>query len=264
MRSQARDHDVSEIFDHTYKPVDITDIELFSRKQSFMYTVFIRSLMTDMGKTIVRKYESSFNSQMVYKELCEYAKTSTAARLKREEIIKFLTVDRLDSRWSGSTTGFLLHWNDRMRHYESLSPTDQFYTDGSKRTMLEHAVRNIAELNSVQLIAEQSYTLHGVQLSYQKYFELLMTAATRRDNQLRTPPQRSRRNVFNNELEYSIDNDNYYREHTVDYSGMVHDVDNLDINDDDNAYSTREANVNATEQSAPVGYILARGLEPIE
>ena len=53
----AKSHDVSEILDPTFTPgPSPEEKELFEGKQVFMYKVFNETLLTDMGRTKVRKY----------------------------------------------------------------------------------------------------------------------------------------------------------------------------------------------------------------
>ena len=53
LHAQARAHDVCEVLDKEYEPKNEDELALFSQKQSFMYSVFNRVILTDVGKTIV-------------------------------------------------------------------------------------------------------------------------------------------------------------------------------------------------------------------
>ena len=46
-------------------------------KQQFMYSVFERTLVTSMGKSLVRKHENDSDAQQLYIELIDYLKKST-------------------------------------------------------------------------------------------------------------------------------------------------------------------------------------------
>ena len=53
----ARAHDCEEILQPTFRPRgDADSLELFTLKNEFMYRVFNKCLLSDMGKTIVRKH----------------------------------------------------------------------------------------------------------------------------------------------------------------------------------------------------------------
>lgn len=53
-----------------------------------MYNVFNKTLQTDMGKTIVRKYATDFDAQAVYIELVEHMSSSTLAETMAEDLLQ--------------------------------------------------------------------------------------------------------------------------------------------------------------------------------
>ena len=226
MQAIARSHDVSEILDPDYKPdEDEYSNQLFNQKLSFMYSVLNRVVLTDMGKTIVRKHEHTYDAQAVYKELIDYFKNSTAANIGVGKLIEFLTMARLDSRWNGTTLGFILHWRDRMRLYEELTPTDEHYGEGAKKRMLQAAVEAIPEL---RIIATQEETLVATgnsKLSYANYINLLNSAAARRDNTMKVVPSRSKRTVHQASTNYGMDYDLDYNIGYVEEPNSTIDVD---------------------------------------
>ena len=60
----ARAHDCEEILQPTFCPRgDADSQELFRLKNDFMYSVFNKCLLSDMGKTIVRKHFDNMNAQ---------------------------------------------------------------------------------------------------------------------------------------------------------------------------------------------------------
>ena len=74
----AKSHDVSEILDPTFTPgPSPEEQELFEAKHVFMYKVFNETLLTDMGRTKVRKYLKTTDAQAVWKEYSEYMTTSS-------------------------------------------------------------------------------------------------------------------------------------------------------------------------------------------
>ena len=48
---------------------DADSLELFRLKNDFMYSVFNKCLLSDMGKTIVRKHLDNMNAQRVWGNL---------------------------------------------------------------------------------------------------------------------------------------------------------------------------------------------------
>jgi hypothetical protein len=197
MMAQAQAHDVVEVLDGTYDPPDdYIHRALFDQKQSFMYSVLNRVVQTNMGKTIVRKYTDTYDAQRVYKELSAHMKKSTAAELSIAKLNEFLTLARLDSRWNGTNVGFILHWQEKMRQYEDMVPPNKTYLDGVKKRMLESAVRAIPELRQVKTNEELARATNGgISLTYTEYVNLLVSAATRRDTEVKPTSSRSKRSV---------------------------------------------------------------------
>ena len=65
----AKAHDGEEILKPDYRPGSDGDSqELFQLKNDFMYSVFNRYLLKNMGKAIVRKYLTTIDVQAVWEE----------------------------------------------------------------------------------------------------------------------------------------------------------------------------------------------------
>ena len=79
----ARTHDCEEILQPTFRPRgDADSLELFRSKNDFMYSVFNKCLISDMGKTIVRKHLDNMNAQRVWEEFTTHMTTSSKGKLK--------------------------------------------------------------------------------------------------------------------------------------------------------------------------------------
>ena len=57
VKAQARIDDLAEFLHPSYIPTSAADKLMFSLKKAFMYAVFNDVLLTDKGKSLVRKYE---------------------------------------------------------------------------------------------------------------------------------------------------------------------------------------------------------------
>jgi hypothetical protein len=77
--------------------------------------------------------------------------------------------------------------------YERQVPTSDHFSDGQKRVMLANAVAPITELLQVKNNADLDQTKTGKALTYDEYFNLLLSAATAYDIQFANKPKR---NVF--------------------------------------------------------------------
>ena len=65
----AATHDCEEILDGNYKPENNNDSkELLKQEKYFMYSVFNKALQSDLGRTIVRKYDPSLDAQSVWRD----------------------------------------------------------------------------------------------------------------------------------------------------------------------------------------------------
>ena len=117
----ARSHCCEEVFNSKYKPKTTEERDLFIEKQKFIYSVFDECLLTDMGKALVRSYESTFNAQKIYEELEKDATTSTQATIETSELLTYLTSTKLGKTpWRGTYHAFILHWCEQLRKYEGL------------------------------------------------------------------------------------------------------------------------------------------------
>jgi hypothetical protein len=149
----ARTHKCEEIFDPSYVAVTDDDKALFCQKQLFMYSVFDEKLQTDMGKNLVRTYETNSDAQKVYTLLAAHATTSTRADIESQHILTYITTARFgvgDSGWKGTGHSFILHWQNKVREYEDMVPRENYFSEGIKPTMLQNAVSGVPELHAVK------------------------------------------------------------------------------------------------------------------
>ena len=243
--AQARAHDVSEVFDTAYvpDPNDPDQVALFKEKQSFVYSVLNKCVVTDHGKAYIREHEDDFDAQAVYCKLVQYASTSTAAELAKDSLIEFLTTSKLNSSWRGTTEGYILHWREQFRLLDDLLPASQRYDPYVKKRMLESAVKQVPELQRIKDIDNNRIAAGGTSMDYDKYCEVLMSAAVQRDDQLKIPASRSHRVVQNADSSWNRNDrqEDFYDQGYLD-AGDAH----LDSASDQNLSVNR-----AYQQSAP-------------
>ena len=112
----AQSHDVSKILDPPITPgPSPEEQELFESKQVFMYKVFNETLLTDMGRTKIRKYLKTTDAQAVWKEYSEYMTASSKGASEKRKITHYLTNTVLDSQFRGTTQQFVLHFNEQIQ-----------------------------------------------------------------------------------------------------------------------------------------------------
>ena len=83
----ATAHDCAEILQPTYRPrSDADSLELFRLKNDFMYGVFNKCLLRDIGKTIVRKPLDNMNAQRVWEEFASHMTTSSKGKAEKHQL----------------------------------------------------------------------------------------------------------------------------------------------------------------------------------
>jgi len=181
--AQARAQDVVDVLDPDYVPPPGQE-SLFEAKQDYLYATFERILQTDKGKSLVRAYEKNSDAQQIFKELCEDALRSTRSSIDSSLILSYITSVRVgDGQWNGTAHGFILHWQEQVRLYESLVDASAHFNNGQKLHMLQNAVHPLQELRQVKNQADQLQAYHGRPMPYETYCRLLLSAGSNYDAQ---------------------------------------------------------------------------------
>ena len=156
--------------------------ELFEAKQIFMFSVLDKHLLTDMGRTIVRKYVHTTDAQSVWKEFEEHMKSLSKGASEKRRLTQYVTNRVLDDNYKGTTEQFVLHFNEQFRQLEEISEESEH---SPPLQLLQNAVRPINDLRIVETMDEfQSITTgfgRSSSLKYQTYYDLLINACVRYD-----------------------------------------------------------------------------------
>jgi hypothetical protein len=130
--AQARAQGVVDVMNSEYKPTTTEDKALFEVKQTYMFAVFEKTLLTDQGKAYVREYEKKSDAQSIYRRISEHAIKSTKASLKASTILSYITSCKLGegSAWRGPTSSFILHWQNQVRLYETQVESEEYFSNG--------------------------------------------------------------------------------------------------------------------------------------
>ena len=72
-----------------------------------MYTVFQNTLMTDDTKKIVYDHKGNCDAQAIQIDLRKLVKSSQDTTIFINKRTSFLTTDKIDGRWKGSTKGYI-------------------------------------------------------------------------------------------------------------------------------------------------------------
>ena len=196
----AKTHKCNEVLDPNHTPgSEPEEKELFEAKQTFMFSVFNANLLTDMGKTIVRRHLATTDAQAVWKELREHMSTSSKGASEKRRLTQYVTNTFLDDNFKGTTEQFVLHFNEQFGHLEEISEDSERLPPTVKLTLLQTAVRSINDLRIVETLDEFQSTTHGhgssTSLSYDTYYDLLINACVRYDKTQKANIGK-RRNVF--------------------------------------------------------------------
>ena len=150
-----------------------------------MFSVLDKHLLTDMGKTIVRKYVHTTDAQSVWKDFQEHMKSSSKGTSEKRRLTQYVTNTVLDDNYKGTTEQFVLHFNEQFRQLEEISEESEHFPPQIKLQLLQNAVRPINDLRIVETLDEfQSITTgygRSSSLKYQTYYDLLINACIRYD-----------------------------------------------------------------------------------
>ena len=200
----ARVYDCEEILQPTFRPRSDSDsLELFRLKNDFMYTVFNKCSLSDMGKTIVRKHLDNMNAQRVWEEFATHMTTSSKGKDEKCRLHTYVTTTILDKSWKGTTEQFILHFNEQFRQLDEVSPPEESLPYITRLTILQTAVHSIPELMMVETTEEfrtLSSTTPGPTMGYDNYLTLLQNACIRYDSNLKSRPSPTSRAAYQHDL----------------------------------------------------------------
>ena len=180
----AKSHECEDVLDPEYTPSN-SETELFEAKQVFMFSVLDKHLLTDMGKTIVRKYVHTTDAQSLWKDFQEHMKSSSKGASEKRRLTQYVTNTVLDDNYKGTTEQFVFHFNEQLRQLEEFSEESEHFPPQIKLQLLQNAVRPINDLRIVETLDEyQSITTgygRSSTIKYQIYYDLLINACVRYD-----------------------------------------------------------------------------------
>ena len=153
-----------------------------------------------MGKTIVRKHLNTTGAQAVWRELCEHMRTSSKQASEKRRLTEYVTNTVLDDDFKGTTEQLVLSFNEQFRQLDEICNDIAKLLPTVKLTLLQTAVKIINDLRIVETLDEFQSTTHGhgssTSISYQTYYDLLITACVRYDKTKKANTGK-RRNVYN-------------------------------------------------------------------
>ena len=177
-------HHTQHVLDEHYipDPTNPTELALFTKMQVFMYAVLEEHLKTDTGKSLVSQYEETRDAQSIYRELKRHAKSSTAAQLSGDTLLKYITSARYPGTWRGTSYAFVLHWKEQVAHYEKLEL--EAIPPKQKLRMLQNTVGDVSDLANVKQLSDQVVARRGQALVFEGYCFCLLVPHMIRTMQL--------------------------------------------------------------------------------
>ena len=115
-----------------------------------------------MGRTTVRKYLRSTDAQAVWKEYSDYMTTSSKGTSEKRRLTRYVTNSVLDNQFRGTTTQFVLHFNEQFGRLDELTDPSERMPDSIKMALLQNAVKDIPQLSIVETLDEYTSTTSGM------------------------------------------------------------------------------------------------------
>ena len=185
----AATHAVDEVLEHDYVP-DPSEENEFKSKNTFLYSVFVQSLLTAKSKIPVRVYENTRDGQMVYKDLCTSYAEGTSAALTADQLEESLKKLKADKTWNKPLATFLSSWTLKLSDLETVR--DKHYSDDEKRDMLTKAVMPNDELYIGITTAKTVEETVAKRVSYEQFYKLVLDRALTIDNKNKSKQKTTR------------------------------------------------------------------------
>ena len=110
----AKTHGVSQVFDLKYEPRTNEEKDLFALQCDFVESIFNEHVHTAAGRNIVSaSQEQNKNGREILVALHARHETSSEAHTNAT-ILRNQIVNLELSKWTGTTSGFLNHWNAKL------------------------------------------------------------------------------------------------------------------------------------------------------
>ena len=167
-----------------YTPADVNETELFDEQKTYMYAVFERTVKTQTGIEIVRKFHSLYNAQAVYEDLVKAYESSTRADIESNNLFRYISSANISS-WKGKTEDFVLHWQDKIRVYNSMQKSGNKLKDEMQRILLQNSVSSIPELDNIKVTSDKIASVNGGKIQpFSEYLGLVKSAMIKYDKRV--------------------------------------------------------------------------------
>jgi len=153
--------------------------ELFDSQKEFVHTVFIKVLKTDYGRSLVRKYEISKDSQRIRESLQHCCTDSMASVHRAQQLMK--KINSFCILEMGRTKGIEAHlneWLDCIREHDKLTTP---VPDDTRLEMLRMVTGTTKGLGQLVSTAMMVSGLTTTKMDFDRYLQFTMTQAQTAD-----------------------------------------------------------------------------------
>ena len=125
--------------------------------------------------------------------------TASMGASEKRNLTHYVTNTVLDSQFRGTSSQFVLHFNEQFRRLDELTDLTERMPESIKMAFLQNAVKDIPQLSIVKTLHEYTSTTSGAgsftHLTYTSYYNLLMNACVKYDA-TNTSTCYKRRNIY--------------------------------------------------------------------
>ena len=187
LRIQAFADGIQNQLDKDYVPNTAEEQALDQVQSHYFFSVLEHVLLTDRGKTIVRKHLETFNARAAYAELVIAMTRSTKAKHKKEDLMKYLVTSKFGLNVVDTTAEhFILTFQAKFRELDELQEQEERYPLSARLQLLQAAVHPIEELRRI----ETDLDITGTDKDFYEYCTLLESAAVTYDKAKRGTSRR--------------------------------------------------------------------------
>jgi hypothetical protein len=172
------------------------------------------------------------DAQSIYKELKKHAKSSTAAQLSGDTLLKYITSARFPGNWRGTSSAFVLHWKEQVAHYEKLE-MEAAFPPKQKLRMLQNTGGDVTDLANVKQLGDQIVARGGPSLDFEGYLELLLSACSTYDKNYATPNKAGPLNVYTTDITHDVTNEAFYDAHSTEVYHVDTDISDIVVHETD-------------------------------
>ena len=170
------------------------ELQSFENQGRWLFAVLWHCVRTTSGRDILANHLGNQDGRSALWELCQHARTSTAAKLRARDILGDLVNTPLTSSWNRPLVDYISWFGNKVRDYNDLvdDPAERLSAP-QIRTMLERNVARATKLADVTRLELMEIARGLPPYTLEQYVSLLKSAAATVDRQQGRLPTRTSR-----------------------------------------------------------------------